>query len=381
MSITINDEALELLRSVPYFKTLGRQALEDVAQEVSTRQYAAGQIIFLEDEPDAGLYLVVIGLCKVFRMSAEGREHVLAILKAGHSCNEVPVVDGGPNPANFAAIEDSTVWIISAEGLNRLRRRHPQLNDIIIKNLALRCRQLVQRVYNLSFLSVTGRLAAFLLQQNDDRSALSRRRWTQDEIATHLGTVREMVGRALRELHDAGVIAIDRHRIEVLDREALEEFIRAGTKNRCLASTGVERKRSADRWPTDLILLGRRAQTFGSVWITGENLSLARLIKSDHVERLGRYALDFHTRRTCRHTRHSQTRNVGPLCQKAFNFRGGHVPFNNIAIDDGGMARLEFGWNIILAFNRDKIFDILSLNSITFLFHVVHPVATTASGR
>jgi CRP/FNR family transcriptional regulator len=225
MPILVNDEALELLQTVPYFELLDRQALEDVAQEVLTRQYVAGQIIFLEGEPNAGLYLVVEGLCKVYRVSTEGREHVLATLKPGHSCNEVPVVDGGPNPASLAAIEDSTVWVILEEGLTRLRQRHPQLNDIIIKSLALRCRQLVQRVYNLTFLSVTGRLASFLLQQDDDQSTLSQRHWTQDEIATHLGTVREMVGRAMRELHDAGIIAIDRHRIEVVDREALEELI------------------------------------------------------------------------------------------------------------------------------------------------------------
>jgi CRP-like cAMP-binding protein len=88
----------------------------------------------------------------------------------------------------------------------------------------MRCRQLVQRVYNLSFLSVTGRLAAFLLQQSDEHNALSRQQWTQDEIAAHLGTVREMVGRAFRELQEAELIAIDRHRIEILDREGLEEL-------------------------------------------------------------------------------------------------------------------------------------------------------------
>ena len=88
----------------------------------------------------------------------------------------------------------------------------------------MRCRQLVQRVYNLSFLSVTGRLAAFLLQQMDESNALSRRRWTQDDIAAHLGTVREMVGRAFKELQEAELIAFDRHRIEILDRAGLEEL-------------------------------------------------------------------------------------------------------------------------------------------------------------
>ncbi len=223
-TIFVDDNAKPLLKAVPYFQALDENVLAQVAREVVARRYGAGEIIFLEDEPDAGLHLVVEGLCKVYRLSEGGREHVLATLGPGDSCNEVPVVDGGPNPANFAAIEDSTVWVISEEALTRLRRQYPDLNEMIIKNLAMRCRQLVQRVYNLSFLSVTGRLAAFLLQQSDDQSELSRRQWTQDEIAAHLGTVREMVGRAFRELQQAELIAIDRHRIEILDREGLEEL-------------------------------------------------------------------------------------------------------------------------------------------------------------
>jgi CRP/FNR family transcriptional regulator len=224
MPVLVDDKGKSLLKAVPYFRALEDEALAAVSREVVTRHYRAGEIIFLEGDPDAGLHLVAEGLCKVYRLSESGREHVLATLRPGDSCNEVPVVDGGPNPANFAALEDSTVWVILADSLTRLRRRYPALNEMIIKNLAMRCRQLVQRVYNLSFLSVTGRLAAFLLQQSDEQSELSRRQWTQDDIAAHLGTVREMVARAFRELQEAELIALDRHRIEILDREGLEEL-------------------------------------------------------------------------------------------------------------------------------------------------------------
>ena len=222
--IQINDRARSLLKSVPYFGALGDSALADVARSVIPRQYNEGELIFLEDEPNAGLHLIAAGLCKVYRVSEGGREHILATLGPGDSCNEVPVVDGGPNPANLAAIERATVWVITEPALHRLRQRYPALNEMIIRNLAMRCRQLVQRVYNLSFLSVTGRLAAFLVQQTDENNELSRQQWTQDEIAAHLGTVREMVGRAIRELHQAELIAIDRHRIEILDREGLLEL-------------------------------------------------------------------------------------------------------------------------------------------------------------
>jgi CRP/FNR family transcriptional regulator len=224
VAILVDDKSKALLKRVPYFQQLDDTALADVAQEVSVRHYGAGEIIFLEGEPGAGLHLVAEGLAKVYRVSEEGREQILATLGPGDSCNEVPVVDGGPNPANLAAVDDSIMWIISEASLAHLRARYPALNDIIIKNLAMRCRQLVQRVYNLSFLPVTGRLAAFLLQQSGPDNALSRRRWTQDEIAAHLGTVREMVGRALRELQQADLITIDRHRLEIVDKQGLKEL-------------------------------------------------------------------------------------------------------------------------------------------------------------
>ncbi|MFQ5613465.1 MAG: Crp/Fnr family transcriptional regulator [Anaerolineae bacterium] len=209
---------------MPYFKALDDRALDSILQEVTVRRYEAGQLIFLEGEPDAGLHLIVEGLCKVYHLSAEGREHILANLKPGDSCNEVPVIDGGPNPANLMALEDSTVWIVSQEALAHLRHRYPFLSEIIIQNLAMRCRQLVQRIYNLSFLSVTGRVAAFLLEQSHGRSEINRHQWTQDEIAAHLGTVREMVGRAFRELQQTELIAINRHRIEILDKEGLKKL-------------------------------------------------------------------------------------------------------------------------------------------------------------
>ena len=224
MSVSINDDTRILLRAVPYFQSLDDDALAAVAREVIVRRYAAGTLVFLEGDPGAGLHLVANGLCKVYRLSMGGREQVLATLGPGDSCNEVPAVDDGPNPASLAAIEASTLWVISQQALSHLRQRNSVLNDVIIASLAARCRQLVERVYNLSFLSVTGRLAAFLLKQSNEHSDLSRRQWTHDEMAAHLGTVREMVSRALRELQEAELIAIERHRIEILDREGLEEL-------------------------------------------------------------------------------------------------------------------------------------------------------------
>jgi CRP-like cAMP-binding protein len=215
-----------LLQAVPYFEALPEGDLARVAAALTERRLGAGEIGFLEGDLAAGLYLIVEGQAKIVRYSHGGREQVLALLGPGDSCNEVPVVDGGLNPATLVAIEDSVAWIWSRAAMNRLRHKMPHLNEAIIASLAGRCRELVDKIYNLSFLSVTARLAAFLLSHAEGaEEELDRHRWTQEEIAATIGTVREMVGRALRNLEADGLIRFNRHRIEVVDREALESLI------------------------------------------------------------------------------------------------------------------------------------------------------------
>ena len=210
-----------LLRAIPYFTGLEEAELTHIRTRVVERRYEPDQIVFFEEDECAGLHLVVSGQARIYRVSLEGREQVLAVLDPGDSCNEVPAVDGGPNPASCVALDPTIFWVLSRTALDALRREIPNLNDAIIASLATRCRQLVQRVYNLSFLSVTARVALFLLEQSEPGRPLSRRRWTQEEIAAEVGTVREMVGRALRHLSEDGLIRLERHQIHIVNREGL----------------------------------------------------------------------------------------------------------------------------------------------------------------
>jgi CRP-like cAMP-binding protein len=69
-------------------------------------------------------------------------------------------------------------------------------------------------------------LAYFLIEQasQQENRDLDRGRWTQEEIAANIGTVREMVGRSLRSLEKDGLIRMNRHRIEIIDRTAMEQI-------------------------------------------------------------------------------------------------------------------------------------------------------------
>jgi CRP/FNR family transcriptional regulator len=218
------EQTTAMIRSIPYFFDMGTAELLLVKTLLVERRYDAAQIVFFEDDDCAGLHLLVSGLARIYRISPEGREQVLAVLVPGDSCNEVPAVDGGPNPASCITLEPTVFWVLSRAALDELRRDIPELNDAIVASLAARCRELVQRVYDLSFLSVAARVAQFLIKQSGPDHSLDRRRWTQEEIAAEVGTVREMVGRAMRHLSEDGLIRLERHRIHIVDHDALRSL-------------------------------------------------------------------------------------------------------------------------------------------------------------
>jgi CRP-like cAMP-binding protein len=99
----------EFLRTISYFAGLEPEALRELGEVVRERAYRKDERILLEAEPCRGLYVVVAGRVKVFKLSTEGQEQVLRLLGPGRTFNDVPVFDGGPNPASVSALEDSRV--------------------------------------------------------------------------------------------------------------------------------------------------------------------------------------------------------------------------------------------------------------------------------
>jgi CRP-like cAMP-binding protein len=218
-------DRLALFRRVPYFSNVPDDVLRAVASAATPRRVDRGQVIFLEGEPCAGLFVVAEGEVKIFKLSPQGREQILATLGPGGTFNEVAVLDGGPNPASAAAVMPGQVWVVAREDMRRLAHEHPALAWALIESIAGRARHLVEMVEDLSLRSVKARLAKLLLAQAErsrGQGAIERSQMvTQTEMAARLGTVREMVGRALRELADEGLITLDRQRIVIDDPDGL----------------------------------------------------------------------------------------------------------------------------------------------------------------
>jgi len=215
---------LEFLRSILYFSGLGFAELESIKEFIFEKTVDRAEIVWLEGESAENLYFVASGVVKVFKTSVEGKEQILSIVRPGESFNDVPIFDGGLNPVSAQAMGPVLLYGIKRNDMETIVKDHPQISLNIIKVLASRVRHLVSLVADLSFKHVIGRVAKILVEHIGGEMGRGPR-LTQQEMAAMAGTAREVVGRSLKELEDAGAIKLDRHRIVITDKETLQKII------------------------------------------------------------------------------------------------------------------------------------------------------------
>jgi CRP/FNR family transcriptional regulator len=156
----------------------------------------------MEGDSSGGLYVVETGWLKVIKMSMSGREQVLNFLGPGDMFNAIAVFTNHPNQASVIALEDCAVWWIDQKTFLDLIQTHPILAKKVITDLASRLLHLVNLVEDLSLRTIESRLARVLVESMEE-SKVTRHKWaTQNEMASRLGTVPDVLNRALRKFVD-----------------------------------------------------------------------------------------------------------------------------------------------------------------------------------
>lgn len=213
-----------LLAEMDLFATLPPAWLGNLATAVRWTAYPSNNTIFWEGDPAAGLYILHHGWLKVIRTANNGREQILKFLGPGETFNEIGALANQTNPATAISLETSMVGLLPRATVQSLIEAHPAFAIYLIEKLALRVNHLATLIADLSLRSVTSRLASLLLSTSKD-DVWPRPRWyTQAELAARLGTVPDVVQRALRQLADEGAIEVARHEIRVLDAPALRRW-------------------------------------------------------------------------------------------------------------------------------------------------------------
>jgi CRP/FNR family cyclic AMP-dependent transcriptional regulator len=223
----------QTLAKVPIFSGLTENELSFLAQRTVPRHYSAGEVVFSEGEPCSGLYVVESGHVRIFKSSASGREQVLSIDGPGSSVAELPVFDGGSYPASVAAIDSATLLFVSKQDFQALCLAHPQVALKVLRVVGARLRRLVGIIEELSFTTVRHRLASFLLRvaQTQGKHTAEGIEVTlpasNQELASQIGTVRELVSRNLSRLQAEGMLRIEGRSVIIPDLKALEAELRS----------------------------------------------------------------------------------------------------------------------------------------------------------
>lgn len=214
--------ARAILQSTPLFAALTEAELSALATRTGLRSFSPGQLLFNEGDPCVGLYILVTGRVRIFKMSVAGREHVLAIEGPGSSVAELPVFDGGNYPASASAVDATEAIFLSRADLRALCLEHPEVSLKLLQVVGARLRRLVGIIEELSFTTVRHRLISWLLRQSQAHGRTFTLATSHQEIAAEIGTVRELVSRNLSRLQAQGLIATNGREITIPDPAALE---------------------------------------------------------------------------------------------------------------------------------------------------------------
>ena len=225
-----NIDIIKELKSLRFFDGLTDEELKPVSTKTIKRQYRRNSMLISEDGQCREFYIVNRGKVKIFKTSSRGREHIFYYALRGDTFGEMAIF--GKSNCCISAITSSSseLLIINEKDLKELIHTIPAFSDIMLRHFSEKMEIMMKSIENLSFYNVPGRLARVLVEmvkkEGLDRNGkiIIKRDITIFEMASLIGTVREVVTRSLHRFQNEGLIKISRRQIEVLDLDGLKKF-------------------------------------------------------------------------------------------------------------------------------------------------------------
>ncbi len=224
------ESSRRLLSSIPFFSGLSADQLAEVGRIAVEKRYAKGEVIFCEGDDGDGFYLIIAGTIKVFKLSPDGKEHILHLFSSGRIFGEVPVFAGEHFPANAEAIAETRALFFPRAAFLNLIRENPILALKMLADLSHKLRLFTTQIENLSLKEIPARLAAYLLFSAKEQGEAGHvdLKISKGQLASLLGTIPETLSRVFAKLSAQQLIRVDGRRIMLLDPAGLNELSEAG---------------------------------------------------------------------------------------------------------------------------------------------------------
>ena len=214
----------DFLATVPLFSGLDRVELQRFAELTREKFYPRGSVILFENDPGDSLFVVREGRVKVVLIGEDGREVILGVLSVSEHFGELSLIDDRPRSAHVIAMEDSHLLVLRREDFRGRVEASPAVAWSLLTELSRRLRRADVKIGGLVLLDVPGRIARLLVDLSvETGKEVIDKPLTHQTIAQMIGASRETVSRAMKDFQDAGWIAVERRRIRLANRSALEQ--------------------------------------------------------------------------------------------------------------------------------------------------------------
>ncbi len=229
----------------PICSSQEESVVNDITAKLILRKFNRGAEICAQQEPCHGLFLIAKGTVKVFRLSSEGKETVLAMLTDGDTFGEASLHQK-QFTESVAALTEVELFFLRAEDLAQVLTQHPTLYPSVLNAMIRWVDRLNQVIDNISTTSAKERVSRYIrtlaeesprtLKFDSDESterALNGDRaqgerpltvelpFKKHEVALMLGLRPETLSRAFSDLESDGIIGLDHRRILVFQSERL----------------------------------------------------------------------------------------------------------------------------------------------------------------
>ena len=227
-------KVLDVLSNSQLFGGLSEDYLKKISHISLDRHFDKGTMIFFDGDKGNGFYLVITGIVKVYKISPEGKEQILHIVKEGETIGAVPVFSGKSFPANAQTISESHLLFFSRTEFIKFITSNPSLTMNILAVLSMRLREFTIQIENLSLKEIPGRLASYLLYRSEKQGNkdLIKLNISKLQLAGILGTGPESLSRALGNMKNKKLVDEEGASIRLIDRGALETLAEDGKSSK-----------------------------------------------------------------------------------------------------------------------------------------------------
>ncbi len=207
------------------FSKLTDLQIDRVCQFSQLHKLIDGQLLFNQSDKVTSFYMVINGKIKLYRMSPDGQEKIIEIVKSGEVFAEALMFTSQTDyPVSSAALDDTIVISINAKNFREMLWDSTATCLLLLGDMSFRLRRLIKEIDTLTLHSGTCRVASYLIQEMSEGKDNFTLDTAKNVIAARLSVKPETFSRIIKNLKNQGILTIDGNYITVHDIDALKKL-------------------------------------------------------------------------------------------------------------------------------------------------------------